>query len=109
MEAARVVIEHQRQKPSITIPQGQFENPVHRHPFQRALDIGLMRHTAVAGDQKHEPQPVLALLAETGPTDRAAQDERIAFDAGLFSDFTTHASDHVLIRFQLAAKAVVLA
>ena len=109
MEAARVVVEHQRQKPSIAVPQRQIENAVHTHPLQRAFWIGLMRCTAVIGNQKHEPQPVFALLAETGPTDRTAQDEGSAFDPGLFADLAAHARDHVFIRFELAAQAVVLA
>src|SRR5690606_29231782 len=67
------------------------------------------RLARVTRHQEEKPQPVLAVLAEAGPADRAAQLQLLAFDPGFLADLAPHAGHHVLVGFKLAAQSVVLA
>src|SRR5207342_2122086 len=109
VERARIVVEHQRQELAVAFPHRQVVQAVAWYPLQRAFGIAFERGAGEAGDEEDEAEPVLALLAETGPADRAAQRQVDAVDAGFLVDLSAHAGEHILVRLDLAAQAVVLA
>src|SRR3546814_14310417 len=60
-------------------------------PFQRTFVIALQRCAVPGVDDEDEAQPVLAVLAEARPVQRAAQVHRLALDRGLLADLASHA------------------
>src|SRR5262249_5501916 len=78
------------------------------NPAQRALGVAVLQFAVPAVDAEDETEPVFAILAETGPTDRAAKDEFVALDAGFFPDLAAHARQHIFASFQLSSEPVVL-
>ena len=83
MKRSRIRVEHHGQEMAVPFPHRQFEDAFNRNPLERALGIGICRRSAEAFDQEHEAKPVFTGLAKSWPTDRAAQREFFAFDAGL--------------------------
>src|SRR5262245_28355010 len=102
-------VKHQRHEIAVALPERQVEQTIHVHPLQRPLRVFAPRIAMPAIDAEHKTEPVLAMLAEAGPVDRAAENDVIAFQAGLFANFPPHAGNHVLARIELAAEPVVLA
>src|SRR3546814_219079 len=76
VERARVVVEDQRQELAVALPHRQFVQAVDRDPLQRAFRVALQRRAGERSHHEHESEPVLAVLAEAGPADRAAQRQR---------------------------------
>src|SRR5690606_6609150 len=109
VEGARVVVEHQRQEAAVAFPQRQVEDALDLHPLQRAFRVGGERLARVTRHQEEKPQPVLAVLAEAGPADRAAQLQLLALDPGFPAALAPHAGHHLLTAFTLATPSVVLA
>src|SRR5512146_1389166 len=105
----RLGVEHEWQEVTVAFPERQLVDPVEFNPFERALGIALVRLACQARDDEHEAEPVLAVLAESRPADRAAQVQLEALDAGFLVNLAAHPSDDVLVGFELAAEAVVLA
>src|SRR5690606_35619927 len=109
MERAWITVEQQRQEVAVAFPERQLADPVDVHPRQLSLDVAAERIAAMARDQEQEAEPVLALLAEPRPTDRAAELHSIALDPGLLADLAPHPRCHVLVGLELATEPVVLA
>src|SRR5215471_18398668 len=109
MERPRIGVENQRQEVAVALPQRQIEDALDVDPLERSFQVARECLAAEGGDQEDEAEPVLAVLAESGPADRAAQGQINAVDAGFLVDLATHAGDDVLTRIDLAAEAVVLA
>jgi hypothetical protein len=86
MERPRIGVEHQRQEVAVALPEIQLLQLADLHPFERAFRIVTQRLAAETGDDEQEPEPVLAVFAKSGPTDRAPQAQIEAFDARLFPD-----------------------
>src|SRR5690606_38714460 len=97
MEGARVIVEHQRQELAVAVPERQLEDAVDLDPFERALRIGGERLAGISCYHEQETEPVLALLAEARPADRAAQLQFVAIDARFLVDLAAHAGNDVLV------------
>src|SRR5262245_35784128 len=67
----------------------------------------MVRRAAPAVDAEKEAEPILAVFAESGPANGAAQLQFLALDARFFVNLAAHARDHVLAGIELAAEAVV--
>ena len=87
MELPLGFFEDQREKKPITLPKRQIEDALHVHPFQRTLGIVGPRLPFPAVDAKDEAKPVVAVYAEPGPTDGAAQRQLLAFQRGFLPNF----------------------
>src|SRR5438445_542667 len=94
---------------AVAFPERQVQDSLHVHPVERPLGILATRLAAPAVDAEDEAEPVLALLAEARPADRAPQHEGVTFQPGLLANLAAQAGDHVLAGIELAAQAVVLA
>src|SRR6476659_2847173 len=87
VKRARVGIEDERQEMAIAFPQRQRGDVFDGDPLERASGVALERCAAEARDDEQKAEPVLAALAESGPTDRAAQMEIEALDTRFLTDF----------------------
>src|SRR5262249_34967172 len=83
-------------------------NALDVNPLQRTLVVLGQRFAGEVIDAEDEAEPVLALLAESGPGNRAAEPKRFAFDPRLLANLAAKARDHILPCLDLAAEAVVL-
>jgi len=109
VELSLGVLEHQRQKMAITLPQRQLEQPLPVNPFEFALGVASIRFAVETIDAKNEAEPIFAVLAEARPAYRAAQQQGRAFQTAFFLDLAADASDDVFVAIEFAAQAVVLA
>src|SRR5262245_51901921 len=94
---------------AVAFPERQLEHALDANPLEDALGIVRARRAVPAVDAENEAEPVLAVLAEAWPADRAAELELIALQPRFLADLAAHAGDHVLGRIELAAQAVVFA
>src|SRR5262249_55906418 len=66
------------------------------------------RHAGKEVDAKHKAEPVLAVLPEPGPGNRATQPQLVAFNAGLLAHLPAEAGDDIFVGVELAAQTVEL-
>ncbi len=69
----RTVGEEQGQPMAVTVPHGQFIEPINRLPGEWPVLIVLRRDAGEGVDDEDETEPVLTAGAETRPGDRAPQ------------------------------------
>src|SRR5207249_1196741 len=111
VELPRPVGEHQRQEVPVAGPHGYLavEHVRDQRPDQGALVGAFQRGTGPLRYPEHEAEPGLVVATEAGPGDRAGQFESGALQPRLLADLAAHTGADVLVGFQLAAEAVVLA
>src|SRR5262249_33239290 len=96
VELPRIVVEDERQEIAVAFPQGEIKKSIQLHPFQRAFRVFRPWRAVPAIDAEDEAEPVFAVLAETRPINRAAQNQFLAFKSGFLADFAANARDYIL-------------
>jgi len=111
MELTSVIAKDQGEEEPIARPEGQItgEQALNRHPLKAPLHIGGGWLATEARNGKDKTEPILAMLAEARPTDRTTQVELKGLKLGLFTQLSTHTSYNILISFELATHAIILA
>src|SRR5579863_8946912 len=71
--------------------------------------VAVMERAAPTFNAKNKAEPVLTLLAKTGPGDSSTQQQTPCSQARFLEDFTAHAGDIVLVRLYSSAQAIILA
>src|SRR5579872_946938 len=67
-----------------------------------------LRRALIPCDNEQKTEPILAALAESGPTDGSSKRHFQALESCFLADFPPHARGNVFIGFEFAAQAVVL-
>src|SRR5262245_31271835 len=105
VELAIRPLEDQRQEIAVTFPERQIEQPLDIDPFQCSFGVVGPRRAVPAVDAEDEAEPIFAVLAETGPTDGAAEDQLIALQPSFLANFSPQSGDHILAAVELATQS----